>query len=121
MEKASHCVAHVLLAFGAGSNVRWMRKVVLPTGVHTIEQFHKSRLRVVRQWDELDDAQRQRFPLQRATFVGIVYDDVSQECTLYYTCRTDERSRKAAPFDFDWLCAWCMERVDLCDLCMLGE
>lgn len=121
MDKTAHRVSHVLLAFGAASNVRWLRMVVLPTGVHDIEQFYKSRLRTVRQWSELSDTEQSRFPLRRAKFVGSVYDDATRECIQYYTCCTDERSRKAAPLDFDWLCAWCVERVDLCDLCILDE
>lgn len=122
----SHRVGRVLLAFGACGDVRWLRKVILPTGVHSIEEFHqRSRLYntdAVRQWSELSGEQQRCFPLQRAKFVGSVYVDATRECTLYYTCRTNDDMRKgAASLGFDWLCAWCVDRVDVHELCALGE
>ena len=121
LAETSHRVAHVLLGFGAAHRVQYVREVILPTGVRSVEEFYKSRQRPMCQYDELTEEQRRRFPLRRAKFVGSVYDEALRENILYYTCRTDEHSRKVAMLDFDWLCAWCMRRQDLCELCLADE
>lgn len=119
--ETSHCVSHVLLAFSPARNVQWLRQVILPRNVWTVEEFHQSKHRVLRNFNELDEEHQRRFPLKRAKFVGAVYDEASRECTLYYTCSTDSRSRAMALFDFDWLCAWCMLCENLCDKCSAEE
>lgn len=119
--ETSHKVAHVLLAFGTAHHVQCVREVILPTGVQNIEEFHKSGQRMVRMLSELSEEHQRRFPLRRAKFIGIVYDESVRCATIFYTCCTDDRSRKIAMLDFDWLCGWCVRRQDLCDLCSVDD
>jgi hypothetical protein len=115
-EGISHRVGHVLLAFGMAINVNTIQVVLLPTGIHTMQEYLRCR-REIRVFDELPKEDQALFPLKQTTFVGLVYDEPSAMCTRLFTSRTTDQTRKKAPNSFDWLCCWCIQRLDLCTFC----
>lgn len=112
----SHRLGHVLLAFSRASKVQTLRVVVLPRGVHSLEDFTRS-IRPIRELSELSEYEQTVFPLRQNKFVGTIYDERRLCCTNYYTCQTELESRQKVVWSFDWTAAWCIEEVDLCELC----
>lgn len=112
----SHRLGHVLLAFSRASKVQTLRVVVLPRGVHSLEEFMRS-VRPTLELSKLSEYEQTVFPLQQNKFVGTIYDEQRLRCTNYYTCQTELESRQKVLWSFDWTAAWCVEEVDLCELC----
>lgn len=115
-ESMSQRVSRVLLAFSYGSKVQSMREILLPRGIHSMSDLLNSS-RSVRLLSELSEFERASFPLQRAVFVGMIYDEETLQCTRYFTCRTSLSSRNRAFDKFDWTAAWCIMHVNLSEWC----